>query len=226
MVSSPDPRMRNQPRAADSHTAQPLVILVDDDALMLSAVRRVLQLAGYRIESYSSGPEMLARAHLEHADCAVIDMSMPEMNGLQLQACIKQRDALMPLLFLSGTADIEMAVQAMRAGAVDFIEKPFDNADLVQRVGHALARQDRNSRREEHERHDAERRFKTLTPRETEVLELVVAGKTNKEVARILGSSHRTIEVHRHRIMEKMSAPNLADLVRMRLTIGADSPTA
>jgi len=196
-----------------------VVIVVDDDALMRSALERLLYLAGFTVDAYGSGAQMLARATLDRRGCIISDMVMPEMTGLELQACLKQRNVRLPLICLSGSSDIQMAVEAMRQGAVDFIEKPFDNDDVVQRVRRAIDEHEHGHRHDQVERLDAACKLETLTSRESEVLELVVAGRTNKEVARSLGSSHRTVEVHRRHLMEKMAAQNLADLVRMRLLV-------
>jgi FixJ family two-component response regulator len=216
MGKGTDSGARRPPSTAGDAAAQDIVILVDDDPLMLSALRRVLLRAGFTVEAYESAAEMLAQARLDRPACVVSDMVMPHMTGLELQACLKQRGVRLPLLYLSGASDLEMAVQAMREGAVDFLEKPFDNDDLVRRVRRAIE-QYRFGQRDDFERHDVARKLKTLTPRESRVSELVVAGKTNKEIARSLGSSHRTIEVHRRNVMEKMAASSLADLVRMCL---------
>ncbi len=141
---------------------------------------------------------------------------MPGMSGLEVQASLKQRRAALPVIFLTAAADIPIAVAAMREGAVDFIEKPFENEHLLTRVRQAIERSLDDMRRAE-ERNRTLHRLETLTPREHEVLELVVSGMTAKEIARKLGASHRTIEIHRGHVMEKMAAASLADLVRMRL---------
>jgi len=223
MATGFDPTARgNSPKPA-SEVLRPAVIVVDDDASMRSALERLLYLAGFSVEAFSSGIQMLARAHLDRGGCIISDMVMPDMTGLELQSCLNQRNVPLPLICLSGSSDIEMAVEAMRQGAVDFVEKPFENDDLVKRVHRAIDGYQHGPRRDEVERREATRRLATLTRRETEVLELIVAGKTNKEVARSLGGSHRTIEVHRQHLMEKMAAQNLADLVRMRLLVGDES---
>ncbi|MDR3387056.1 MAG: response regulator [Rudaea sp.] len=195
---------------------QPVVLVVDDDDLMRSALRRLLLAAGIATEVYASGNEFFAQAQLDRPGCLILDVRMPGMSGLEVQACLRQRDVELPVIFLTGSSDIPIAVAAMREGATDFIEKPFDNDDLLARVRQAIDRHS-HRRREHDERHDVLRRLATLTARERSVLDLVVAGKTNKEIARDLGASYRTIEIHRSHMMEKMAAPTLADLVRMRL---------
>jgi len=221
MATGSDPTAGSRaPKAAD--LSRSTVIVVDDDPRMLSALGRVLYLAGFTVETYTSAIEMLARARLDRPGCILTDMVMPEMTGLQLQASLKQRNVTVPLVCLSGSSYIEMAVEAMREGALDFIEKPFDNDDLVARVCKAIEQHARG-RREDFDRDDIARKLKSLTPREKCVMDLMIAGKTNKESARTLGGSHRTIEVHRRHIMEKMEAAHLADLVRMRLAVENES---
>jgi len=194
----------------------PVVFVVDDDDGMRSALQRLLTLAKLPVEAYASGVEFLAAARLDRHGCILLDVSMPQMSGLQVQANLKQKQVSLPVIFLTGSSDIPIAVAAMREGAVDFIEKPFDNEDLVTRVRAAI---------EQHEqvrRGDAERlaivaRAQRLTPREREIMDHVVTGLTSKEIARVVGASHRTVEIHRARLMEKMAAATLADLVRMHL---------
>ncbi|MHB8680447.1 MAG: response regulator transcription factor [Rudaea sp.] len=194
----------------------PVVYLVDDDPGIRSAIARLLRVAGLQTEAYSSGTAFLAAADLNHRGCLLLDLHMPGMSGLEVQASLKQRRSALPVIFLTAAADIPIAVAAMREGAVDFIEKPFENAHLLTRVQQAIERSLDDMRRAL-ERNRTLHRLETLTPREHEVLELVVSGMTAKEIARKLGASHRTIEIHRGHIMEKMAAASLADLVRMRL---------
>ena len=202
-----------------------VVLVVDDDASMRASLKRLLTVARLPVELYSSGKEFLAEARFDRPGCLLLDVSMPEMSGLEVQAQLNQRGVSLPILFLTGSADIPVAVTAMREGAVDFVEKPFQNDDLLERVRRAIAQHHRHRKIGE-ERQLVLQRLATLTPREHEVLELVVAGNTNKEIARVLGASHRTIEIHRVHLMEKMMASTLADLVRMRLLAGDDSPSS
>ena len=194
-----------------------VVIVVDDDAHMRSALRRLLRSSGLVVELFASGTELFARADFTRSGCIIIDVYMPGMGGLEIQSCLAARHVHLPVIFLTGSSNIPTAVVAMREGAVDFIEKPFDGDDLVARVRLAIA-----GHRDQHEDRakcgEVLRKLGTLTPRECSVLELVVAGGTSKEIARTLGASHRTIEVHRRKLMEKMEALTLADLVRMRLS--------
>ncbi len=200
--------------------AAPIVFVVDDEEHMGAALRRLFVAAGLSTEVYATGEAFLARPSLDVPGCVVLDVGMPGMGGLEVQARLHSCAADLPVVFLTGAAEIPVAVAAMRAGAADFIEKPFDNDDLLHRVRAAIERQ-AMQRGEARRRLEFERRLRTLTPREGEVLEWIVAGKTSKEIARTLGGSHRTIEIHRGRIMEKTAAQSLADLIRMRLVVGA-----
>jgi len=208
---------------AHEHVEQPLVMVVDDDPSMRSALRRLFASAHLACDLYASGAEFLAQVRTDRPGCILLDVGMPGMSGLEVQAQLNQRRVDLPVLFLTGTAQIPIAVAAMREGAADFIEKPFDNEDLVARVRKVIQQHCRRQSGAP-ERREVRRRLQLLTPRERSVLDLIVQGKTNKEVARELGASHRTIEIHRSRVMEKMGAVSLAELVRMRLLEG-DSAT-
>ena len=200
--------------------ASPKIFVVDDQANMRSALQRLLLRAGFAVELYASGAEFLARATLEGPGCVLLDVSMPQMTGLEVQERLKKRRSALPIIFLTGTADVPIAVAAMREGAVDFVQKPFDNDDLVARVRKAIEQQSRlRGSGGTIERAAVLRGLESLTPREREVMELVVAGCTSKEIARIIGASHRTVEIHRSRLMQKMSAATVADLVRMRVLL-------
>jgi FixJ family two-component response regulator len=200
--------------------AKPVVLVVDDNAGIRSALRRLLISSNLSVELYSSGAELLADARFDRPGCLVLDIGMPGMSGLEVQTELKHRKVMLPIVFLTGTAEIPIAVAAMREGATDFVEKPFDNEDLVARVRRAIDIHE-HGRRNAAERETIVVCLQTLTPREREVMELVVAGRTNKEIARLVDASHRTIEIHRSHLMEKMRAPSLAELVRKRLLVGA-----
>lgn len=197
---------------------RPVVLVVDDEPGMRSALARLLHADGLRVELYESGPEMLAQAALDRPGCLLLDVRMPDMDGLAVQAELNRRGVVLPTIFLTGAADVPVAVAAMRAGAADFIEKPFENELLLARVHQVIARHAQRMA-ELAERLEFARRIDTLTPREREVLELVVTGLTSKEIARKLDNSPRTVEVHRTKVMEKLGAETLADLVRMRLLV-------
>lgn len=213
-----DPNERQSQTSADPKPQRedPVVYLVDDDPGIRSAIARLLRAAGLPTEAHASGTAFLAEADLNRRGCLLLDLHMPGMSGLEVQARLKQRRSALPVIFLTAAADIPIAVAAMREGAVDFIEKPFENEHLLTRVQQAIERSRDDMRRAE-ERNRTVHRLETLTPREHEVLELVVSGMTAKEIARKLGTSHRTVEIHRGHVMEKMAAASLADLVRMRL---------
>ena len=213
-----DPNERQSQTSADPKPQRedPVVYLVDDDPGIRSAIARLLRAAGLPTEAHASGTAFLAEADLNRRGCLLLDLHMPGMSGLEVQARLKQRRSALPVIFLTAAADIPIAVAAMREGAVDFIEKPFENEHLLTRVQQAIERSRDDMRRAE-ELNRTVHRLETLTPREHEVLELVVSGMTAKEIARKLGTSHRTVEIHRGHVMEKMAAASLADLVRMRL---------
>ena len=192
------------------------VLVVDDDANMRSALGRLFTYAKYDVELYESGTTFLELADLQAPGCVILDLTMPGIDGLEVQAALNKRQCHLPLIFLTGSAAIRNAVDAMRAGATDFLEKPFDNDNLLRRVEAALS--DQAILRQTRDAHaDVVQRLARLTPREREVLSHISNGLTNKEAARALGTSHRTVEIQRTRIMEKTQAASLADLVRMSL---------
>ena len=193
-----------------------IVIVVDDDPNMRSALRRVFLAARFSVETFASGRELLDTCDLGRRAVLLLDVMMPGMNGLDLQKTLRERGVKLPVIFLSGSGDIPMAVEAMHNGAVDFLEKPFDNAQLVDRIHLAFLRKEMPSP-ETYTDPEYARRKATLTPREREVFDEVITGRTNKVIARDLGASYRTIEIHRARVMSKMHAKTLADLVRMAL---------
>jgi len=194
----------------------PIVFVVDDDASMRAALKRAFLAADVRVEAFASGPELLDTCDFGRRGVLLLDVLMPGMDGLELQTALRERGVKLPVIFLTGSGDIPVAVEAMRNGAVDFLEKPFDNADLVDRVRRAFARA-RLPKPATGVAAGYSRRKEALTPRECEVLEEMITGRTNKVIARDLGASHRTIEIHRARVMTKMQVKTLADLVRMSL---------
>jgi len=198
--------------------AQALVIVVDDDEAVRSSTRLLLKSVGLPAVTYSSAQEFLDNYDSQQPGCVVLDVRMPGMSGLELQQFLNLRGAVIPVIFITGHGDIPMAVEAMQQGAFDFLQKPFRDQDLIDRVQRALAR-DRENRDalKGHERIRA--LLKSLTPREREVLVLLTHGKPNKVMAAELGLSQRTVEIHRAHVMEKMAANSVAQLVRMVMEV-------
>jgi two-component system, LuxR family, response regulator FixJ len=192
-----------------------LVQIVDDDEAVRESTKLVLEVSGFVCTAYSSAREFLDAGKLT-SGCALVDVRMPGMDGLALLSELSARKSSLPVIIMTGFADVPLAVKAMKAGAVDFVEKPTPPDVLVDAVRRACDR----ARSADAERREAEARFQRLTQRETEVLKLLVAGDPNKIVAHKLGISPRTVEIHRGRLMEKAQAKNLADLVRMALAAG------
>ncbi|HKE96256.1 MAG TPA: response regulator FixJ [Povalibacter sp.] len=202
-----------------SNNARPTIFVVDDDSAVRDALKLLLRSVGQQVETYSSGQEFIDAYSEDRPGCLVLDIRMPGMSGLELQQKLNERHSILPIIFITGHGDVPMAVEAMQAGAVDFIQKPFRDQDLIDRINQALEK-DSNNRAALGERNDIRRRLETLTPREREVLDLVVHGKANKVIAGDLKLSQRTVEIHRARVMEKMQASSLAHLVRMVLEVG------
>lgn len=198
-------------------TVQPnTVFLVDDDDAVRDSVSLLMRSAGLRTREFDSASAFLDGYDRDQPGCLLLDVRMPGMSGLELQKELNKRNHTLPIVFISAHGDIPMAVEAVRRGAVDFIQKPFDDEELVSTVKHALAASEQRFA-EETERLDICRRTASLTAREREVMSQVVKGKANKVIASDLGVSQRTVEIHRARVMEKMQASSLAQLVRMVL---------
>ena len=194
------------------------VHVVDDDDAVRSSLRLLLKSVGLPTVAHASAHEFLAAWDGDQPGCLVLDVRMPGMSGIELQAELNQRGAIIPVIFISGHGDIPMAVEAIQHGAFDFLQKPFRVQDLIDRVQRALA-SDAEHRQLLQQRETLRQRFDLLTPREQEVLQLVTQGKANKVMAGDLGVSQRTVEIHRARVMEKMGAQSLAQLVRMVLEL-------
>lgn len=199
-------------------TRQATVHVVDDDDAVRGSLRLLLKSVGLPTVAHASAQEFLAAWDGDQPGCLVLDVRMPGMSGIELQAELNQRGAIIPVIFISGHGDIPMAVEAIQHGAFDFLQKPFRDQDLIDRVQRALA-SDAEHRQLLQQRETLKQRFESLTPREQEVLELVTQGKANKVMAGDLGVSQRTVEIHRARVMEKMGAQSLAQLVRMVLEL-------
>jgi two-component system response regulator FixJ len=190
------------------------VFVVDDDDAVRTSLRLLLKSVGLPVETFGSAHEFLELFDADRAGCLVLDIRMPGMSGLELQQRLNEMHGIVPIVFITGHGDVPMAVEAMQYGAVDFIQKPFRDQDLIDRINQALEK-DRDNRAGLKERDAIRRRIQQLTPREREVLELVTRGKANKVIAADLNVSQRTVEIHRARAMEKMGASSLAHLVRM-----------
>jgi FixJ family two-component response regulator len=203
------------------------VFVIDDDASVRRALERQLRTAGFRVETFESAQDYVARAPQAAIACIVTDVRMPGMSGLDLQVSLAQAGRALPMVFITGHGDIPTTVRAMKGGAVNFLPKPFAEREILAAVAEALDR----SRELDRARWETERlrtRFQALTPREREVLALVATGLLNKVIADRLGIAETTIKVHRARVMEKMRASSLADLVRMseRLGLAPDADPA
>jgi two-component system, LuxR family, response regulator FixJ len=194
------------------------VFIVDDDEAVRNTLRLVLKAAGLPCVTFSSAQEFLASYDLEQPGCVVLDVRMPGMTGLELQQILNLKGAVIPVIFISGHGDVPMAVEAMKHGAFDFVQKPVKDQELSERVKRALEK-DRVDRDQLRQRDQIRDRLQSLTPREREILSLVTRGKPNKVMAGDLGVSQRTVEIHRARVMEKMGAQSLAQLVRMVLDL-------
>lgn len=190
-----------------------VVFLVDDDESVLRAVRRLLVALGYEVRSYDSPVAFLAEHDAEIPGCMVLDVSMPDIGGLEVQDALLRTSQTRPIVFITGAGDIPTSVRAMKAGAVDFLTKPIDRDAFLAAVERAVAL-DRAGRRADLEASDVRHRLAALTPREREVMGLVVGGLMNKQIAHELGMSIKTVKVHRARVMAKMNVRTIADLVR------------
>ncbi len=194
-------------------------MVLDDDAAVRDSLVALLESDGHRVLAYASGEEFLAGYDAAATACLVTDVHMPGSNGLEILAALKTRDAGLPIIVITGHADVPMAVKAMRAGAFDFVEKPIAGAAFLGAVRAAIAARARNERQAD-EAAASHARFEMLTPREQDVLRGLIIGHPNKVIAKTLGISPRTVEIHRARVMEKMQAESLSHLIRM--SIAAD----
>ncbi len=195
---------------------QPTVFIVDDDPAIRFAMQALLDSVNLRHEIFPSGDEFLAAVSDHRPGCLVLDIRMPGLGGLELQQELINRGNELPIIFITGHGDVPMAVEAMQKGAIDFIQKPFRDQDLLDRIRDAL-KTDEQRRTQQQKHSEVADRVARLTKREREVFDLVVTGKPNKVIAYELGVSQRTVEIHRARVMEKMQARSLADLVKMHL---------
>jgi two-component system response regulator FixJ len=198
------------------------VFVVDDDPSIRRALTRLIQSVGLSVESYASAQEFLQACDAERAGCLVLDIRMPQLSGLDLQQMLASHNIELPIIFITGHGDVPTSVRAMKAGALDLIQKPFQDQELLDAIQRAIAR-DLELRKRRAEHTSAARRAALLTPREREVFCLVVAGMMNKEIAAKLGISEKTIKVHRARVMEKMQARSVAELVVLSQAAGVSA---
>jgi RNA polymerase sigma factor (sigma-70 family) len=196
------------------------VFIVDDDPSVRKALSRLVRSVSLDAKSFESAEEFLKRKGEDTPSCIILDVRMPGVGGLDLQEKLVAGGLKTPIIFITGHGTVPVSVRAMKSGAADFLEKPFDDQTLLDAIHNALER-DRSRRATESQIHEIEKRMDSLTPREREVFSLVVSGLANKNVARKLGASEKTIKVHRARVMGKMQAESLADLVQMAYKVDA-----
>jgi RNA polymerase sigma factor (sigma-70 family) len=191
-----------------------IVFVVDDDPSIRRAIKRLIESVGLYVELFGSAAEFTNSAHPDVVSCLILDIRLPGISGLDLQRKLAEAKTLFPIIFISAHGDVPMTVRAMKAGAIEFLTKPFRDQDLLDAVQVALER-DRTRRRREGENATLRERFESLSPREREVVGMVVSGMLNKQIAAEIGTTENTVKVHRSRGMEKMQAQSLADLVKM-----------
>jgi len=196
--------------------SEPTVFIVDDDLAVARSLRWLIESVSLKVETFASSQAFLDGYDAAKPGCMVLDVRMPGMSGLELQERLATQQFRVPIIFITGHGDVQMAVRAVQAGAFDFIEKPFNDQDLLDRIQKAIAF-DTDQRGKQALRVQLGSLFSSLTPREHEVLDLVVEGLSNKAIANTLGLSAKTVEVHRAKVMEKMHARSVADLVKMAM---------
>lgn len=207
---------------AEDAVSAATVFVVDDDDGMRRALSLLLNTVGYRTAAFASPKEFLDKFKVDTAGCLVLDIRMPGMSGLELQQHLNRMGSMLPVIFITGHGDVPMAVQAMKEGAAEFVQKPFRDQDLLDRINHAL-QQDKENRTTLARRADVFHRIDSLTPREKQVMALVVDGAANKVIAIDLGLSERTVEIHRAKVMEKMGARSVAHLVKLQMSLSSEA---
>jgi FixJ family two-component response regulator len=208
-------------KTSEAAASAPVVYVIDDDDGMRRALSLLLSTVGYKTLVFATPSDFLAHFDPDTHGCLVLDIRMPGMSGLELQQHLNRTGSMLPVIFITGHGDVPMAVQAMKEGAFEFIQKPFRDQDLLDRINHAL-QQDAESRNNLARRADVVRRLETLTPRERQVMDMVVDGSANKVIAIDLNLSERTVEIHRAKVMEKMGARSVAHLVKLHLSLRSE----
>ena len=218
----PDPTMRQLGSIAPTPPAEPIVCVIDDEESVRRSIERLIRSVHLAVETFASAQEYLQRKPVDRPTCLIVDVRMPGLSGLDLQEDLLSHGLTQPIIFVTGHGTIPMTVRAMKAGAAHFLQKPFEDQELLDALHQALEREMMAwQARAEHDR--IRHCFDTLTPRERQVLDLVVSGLANKRIGSELGTSEKTIKVHRSRVMQKMGASSLPDLVRMSGKLGGDA---
>jgi FixJ family two-component response regulator len=205
-----------------SHPA-PEVFVVDDDVAVCVALSRLIRAAGFRVQTFCAATELLESDRLKDAQCLVLDVHLPDLSGLELQKRITGLGIDLPIVFITGRGDVPMSVRAMKAGALEFLQKPFGDQELLEAIHQGIGRS-QLARREAERIAGLQQRYQSLTPREREVFALVVRGLLNKQIAAELGTAERTVKIHRSQVMRKMEASSLPDLVRTAEQLSLNLP--
>jgi two-component system response regulator FixJ len=211
--------MADQSRTSGPGSVDPVVIVVDDDSVLCDSLRYLIESVGLKVQTYGSHAAFLAAYDPARPGCVVLDVRMPGVSGLDLQEMLNARHSVHPIIIITGHGDVSMATRAMKAGAFDFIQKPFSDQALLDRIQRAVE-VDAGRRRIKSRQEDVRSRFTSITPRERQVIDRVVAGQSNKSIAEDLGVSRKTVEVHRGHIMAKTRARSVVELVRFTIAAG------